>query len=174
MQTHTITTYSFDELPIETQEKIAESWRNNDDFPWGDEWVDSLNEFCEYFGLKINHWSGDAEAGKMAHSDISGARLYEMLINRYGMHDMKDCPFTGYFGDESLLEPMRDFIKKPNKNISFYELINECFDNWTKEHQKDIEYWESFDGIKEEILTHDYQFKADGDLLIGVYYEKLD
>jgi len=184
MQTQTVTTYSFDELPVETQEQIADSWRNDDYFFWGDDWRDSLHEFADYFDLELKGWSVDYCSGSyvkfdfkddccdqfwddpnsLARSDISGVRLYKKLINRYGAHDMKDCPFTGYCGDESLLKPIREFIKRPCKYTSFYQLIDECFDNWIKAYEADVEYWHSFDCIKEEILANDYQFTANGDL----------
>jgi len=178
MQKQTIITYSFDELPIETQQEIAESWRNDDWFPWSHDWRASLDRFAEYFGLQINDF-GKLEfkddnyykfhfgENNLATSEISGIRLYKMLLNRYFFFEVienKDCPFTGYCADESLLKPIRDFIKQPCKHTSFGDLVGECFDNWLKNCTADIEHWESFDGIKEEILANDYQFTADGDL----------
>jgi len=187
MQTQTIITYSFDELPIETQEQIADSWRDGDYFFWGDEWQDSLHKFANYFGLHVEDWRIDLwgqsyvkfyfydddydkfydDPNSLARSDISGVRLYKKLINRYDAHDMKDCPFTGYCGDESLLKPIRDFIKRPCKHTSFYELIDECFDNWIREYKADIEYWESFDCIRDEILANAYEFTDDGRIFKG-------
>jgi len=190
MQTQTVVTYSFDELPIETQEKIADSWRNDDYFSWGDEWQESLHRFADYFDLDLKKWSVDHcfgsyvkfefkedcsdqfwdDPNSLVRSDISGVRLYKMLLNRYFFFEVienKDCPFTGFCGDESLLEPIREFIKRPCKYTSFYELIDECFDNWIREFKADIEHWESFDCIKEEILANDYQFTYDGRIFKG-------
>jgi hypothetical protein len=184
MQTKTIITYSFDELDQEIQEKIAETWRANDSFFWADEWLDSLKGFAEYFGININDWiidlygrsyvyfdfNGDDELkftdfpSSLARSEISGFRLYKMLLNRYSADSMKDCCFTGYCGDEVLMKPIREFIKKPSKNIDFYYLIECCFDEWIKVFEKDIEHWESFDCIKEDILLNEYQFTESGNL----------
>ena len=186
MQTQTITTYSFDELPVETQEQIADSWRNDDYFFWGDEWRDSLHKFADCFGLHVKDWCIDLYGqsyvefefeddnyykfyfgeNNLATSEIGGVRLYKLIINNHFISKVikKDCPFTGFCGDESLLKPIRDFIKQPCKHTSFYELIDECFDNWIKDYKVDLEYWHSFDCIKEEILANDYQFTANGDL----------
>ena len=184
MQTKTIITYSFDELDQEIQEKIAETWRANDCFFWSDEWIDSLKGFAEYFGINLKDWSVDSYGpsyvnfdfkwddqqrykdsdDSLARSEISGFRLYKMLLNRYSADSMESCCFTGYCGDEALMKPIREFIKKPSKYFDFNYLIDCCFDEWIKAFKKDIEHWESFDCIKEEILLNEYQFTESGNL----------
>jgi len=174
MQTQKVITYSFDELPIETQEAIANSWRDNDYFIWGDDWAKSLEAFADYFGLHIKDWRVDLYSQsyvnfyfKCDEDATKGVRLFKMLLNRHFFAENmqnEDCPLTGFCGDENLLEPIRDFMKKPCRYTSFYELIEDCLDNWIKGYKADIEHWEGFDCIKEEILSNDYQFTDDGDL----------
>ena len=110
------------------------------------------------------------------HRGFKGSEFIEQVIEKLTKKGLRinyillenmqneDCPLTGFCGDENLLEPIRDFMKKPCRYTSFYELIEDCLDNWIKGYKADIEHWEGFDCIKEEILSNDYQFTDDGDL----------
>jgi hypothetical protein len=74
------------------------------------------------------------------------------------------CPFTGYCADESLLDPIRDFLKSPDKSLTFEELIKDCFYSFARSVADDIDYQNSDEAIEETIRANDYDFTGDGKL----------
>ena len=72
------------------------------------------------------------------------------------------CPFTGYCADESLLDPIRDFIKSPDKSTTFEELVKDCFHSFARSVADDIDYQNSDEVIEETIRANDYDFTSDG------------
>lgn len=74
------------------------------------------------------------------------------------------CPLTGYFMDESLLDPIRDFLKSPDKSLTFEDLVKDCFHSFARSVADDIEYQNSDEVIEETIRANDYNFTSDGKL----------
>lgn len=83
--------------------------------------------------------------------------------NSYNSAIFKDncCVLTGYCMDESILSPVYEFLKKPT-NISFKDLMEECFDSWVKGCEDDLDYYNSDEFIEEEMEANDYLFLEDG------------
>lgn len=185
MQTVEIKVFEFDELEENVRQRIVNHWRDDDSFFWSEDWINSLNAFADYFDIEIKNYSvGDYShnfvrfrfrdddwdynpdcANSHTRSDTQGVRLFKMLNNRYYVSDVlsKDCPFTGYCGDEDLLRPIREFMKKPDNRKTFYELIDDCFDEWLNGFQSDYEHWLSDDCIAEEIAANGYKFLENGE-----------
>jgi hypothetical protein len=72
-----------------------------------------------------------------------------------------NCPLTGYCGDHSLLDPIYEFMKKP-RNITFRELLEECFEKWIKYFNEDRDYQSSDEFLEEEAEANEYEFTQDG------------
>jgi hypothetical protein len=73
-----------------------------------------------------------------------------------------DCPFTGYHMDEALLQPLHDFMDKPDSR-TYAELLQDCVDNWVKDVVQDMEYSDSreaFDQVADEC-----EFYEDGEMV---------
>ena len=122
--------------------------------------------------------------------DLVGLRLRTWLINNYdhvlttrrGYGDYKkndlnqwryqhrshilkrdnDCPFTGMYMDESLLQPIRSFIAAPTTNETFSGLIQDCLNKWVEDYVSDLEYTYSHEGIAEMIEVNEYEFTEAG------------
>ena len=157
-KTETRTLYLFTELSEEAQEKVIErkrhySERGND---WADEWRDTLSSANEEFGFKCNWEIGGCsgptycdvtEIRENALEDMKGTRLWKFLDKRYGF---KECPWTGVYSDEVFLKPFREFMKRPRRELTWKELLQECCTEWARGWLQDIEYQFSDECIREE------------------------
>lgn len=186
MKTVEVKIYELNELKENVREKVINRWRDDDCFMWSDQWIDSLNAFADYFNIRIKDYSVCDYSRNFirfyfeydeddcfydcpkshARSDTQGVRLFKMLNNRYSISDLlaKDCPMTGYCGDEDLLRPIREFMQKPDKRKTFYELIDECLDEWLNGFQNDYEYWISENCILDEIEINEIKFLENGEV----------
>lgn len=72
------------------------------------------------------------------------------------------CPFTGYCGDEDCLQPIREYLKKPNLSTDLEDLLRDCIGEWEKGVRADCEYQESDEAIIESITANEYDFEEDG------------
>jgi hypothetical protein len=159
--------FSFSELSDEAKEKAIEHWRDIErDFAWAGEWQDSLDEFCKVFPIEWAEW--DIYHGisyKMICDDeiseLSDVRL-SIYLQNYDIGD--DCPFTGFCGDEDILEPMRDFLKKPDDR-DFESLLYECLQSWLSGMRKDYEYQLSDEYISETLEINEYDFNENGEMI---------
>ena len=171
MRQETINIYTFEELDDKAKQKAIDHFRNTCDYHWSSEWRDSLNEFEKTFPIKINDWSVGAHdyshirfSFTGEHEDMKGIRLFKYIANNYAHILSKDCPFTGYCGDESLLDPIRQFMKRPDKDLSFYDLMKDCLDHWVSEYQGDMESQLEDEYISDFIQANGYEFLENGDM----------
>ena len=72
-----------------------------------------------------------------------------------------NCPFTGYCMDNDLISPIFEFLDHPY-DTDIKSLLDLCLQSWLESYKKDLEFWYSEEGIKEEILGNDYEFTIDG------------
>jgi len=63
---------------------------------------------------------------------------------------MDACPLTGYWMDEEILRPIREFLKKPEEHIAFEYLLKDCLESWVWACQKDYEECTSFEYFLQE------------------------
>lgn len=72
------------------------------------------------------------------------------------------CPFTGYCMDNEIIAPLFAFMRKPDANTTFEDLLNDCFSAWIKACNNDIEFQNSDDQIIETIKSNEYEFDENG------------
>jgi hypothetical protein len=179
--------YKFDELAEATQSRIIERWREGDTFFWADEWQDSLKAFADRAPLTIRDWNVGYPRTYVdfaTHEDdnygdglatLSGVRAWKWLMNN-GWGDLVNpkptkknphpsCPFTGYCGDEDLLDAIRTALAYPSKIASLRDVFAECLYDWAKAFERDYDYWHSEECIREEIEANGYEFYDDGSMV---------
>ena len=192
--------YSFNELPENVQNRIVENWRNDDQYFWQDENYNSLKAFCNIFQIRIKDYDYGYRNYINAAIDIddeiltlSGLRLAKYIWNNYKKHLFKgkyysihangkyktrhsrimiesDCILTGYCIDHALIDPLLEFLNKPD-NRDFERLLNDCLDNFIIMCSRDYNYWLSRECIVEDIDCNDYTFLINGE--IATKYELL-
>lgn len=184
MKTHTIKTYTIDEHP---DPDLVYDWVRNNWHDLGDnvlqESLESLKGFAAYYDAKLDYSFGiNPDRGEHITikieddniADLSGVRLYKYLDNHYALCPNQytnkleatlsgSCPFTGVCYDETLLDAIRDFMKKPDDR-TFQDLLTECGDNLLDTIHKEGEHIYSDEGLKETLSANEYDFKEDGSI----------
>jgi hypothetical protein len=167
-----VTVYKLDELDVAMQQRVIEGWRAGDQFFWEDEWRDSLHAFAKLAPIKVRDWSvgygGTYVTFDMDDdiADLSGVRAYKWLVNN-GWAKLaagQDCPFTGYCGDENLLDAIRTAIGNPASISSLRDVFADALHGWAKGFEADLDYWHSEEAVREDIDANGYEFNANGTL----------
>lgn len=167
-----ITLYQFDELDQRTQDAIISRWRINDQFPWQEEWRESLDAFARLAPITIRDWSVGYRDTYVTFdmedeiADLSGNRAWKWLVNNgwQKIAQGQDCPFTGYCGDESLLDAIRTALEKPGSIVSLQSVFDDALQDWARGFEADMDYWHSEEAIREDIAANGYEFHANGSL----------
>ena len=173
-----VTVYKLDELDADVQQRVIERWREGDNFPWSEEWRDSLDAFAKLAPLTIRNWEiGYGSNGvtfDMATDDnygdgiaeLSGIRAWKWLVNNgwAKLSTGQDCPFTGYCGDENLQDAIRTAIANPSSISSLRDVFADALHGWAKAFEADLDYWGSEEAIREDIDANEYEFNANGTL----------
>ncbi len=160
-------------------------------YHWYDEWINSLKKFCDVTGINLINYNFQRGGitynyylNNIDLTDLKGLRLRAWLINNWlpkfekGKFIIKfiganlksyhskcqteiSCPLTGYCGDMSLIEPILEFINKPNDS-NLEDVINECMSRFQKEFCADMEYQDSDKYVSEHIEANEYEFLESG------------
>ncbi len=171
---HTITTYYIDEHPDQdaVYQFIRENWHGLGQH-YIDEAIESLEACSNYFNADLDYSIGifpdrgefiSLKLDNDAIANLSGNRLRTYLVNNYP--DINEsCLFTGVCYDEALLDPFRDFIKKPNDQ-TLQDLLNDAGHSLLKDIHSEGEYIYSDEGLKELCQINDYEFLETGELYL--------
>lgn len=195
MRTISITTYSFDELSNEAKEVAMryEANREYDDV-WQHERLSSYKQAKEYYerigenGISgeisgarlytwiINNLSSDwikpnfiakHEAGTFSNSHWQ--HKYHCVKKRrsriFVTNELENCHLTGVCYDMDFLQPIIDFVKKPDSNITNIDLA-ESMPDYETISQRDYEYYHEDAQVRERLQESDYEFLANGNLYL--------
>lgn len=75
-----------------------------------------------------------------------------------------NCPLTGYYIDNSLMRHIWEFMEKPD-NRNFYDLMNDCLNEWVSDCEKDYEYCTSMEYFIEECQANEWMFDEHGRMI---------
>lgn len=148
---------------------------------WLDVYTDHINdEILELKGFRLqkyiwNNYKNQLFKGKYyslwSKKDISYKYHKEgspVLKVRYSkVLKQSSCVLTGMCYDDDMLQPIYDFLEKrdfSNCTITFYHLLNDCFDELRKSIENEIDYRNTDDAIIEEIKANDYEFTENGNI----------
>ena len=169
--THKIHTYTIDSHP--DPESVYDWVRDN----WHDlgehsvyEAIDSLKAFASYYDADLDYSIGIvSDRGEFISLDISediselsGVRLWKYLQKNYPVDLSGNCPFTGIVWDETLLDGIREFMKKPDSR-DFSDLLSDCSDKLLSAIHSEGEYIYSDEGLKDLLEANQYEFTESGE-----------
>lgn len=178
MREETITIYKFSELSDEAKQVAIDSWREQGhEYVWGSEAIETMKKFAEEFNIYVEDWQiGSARHGSYIHfsvetvqmgeTEMLGIRVFKYLQNNYQdeIKSFEDASATGYCFDCDIIQPMLDFMKRPDRAITLHEIFEECFDAFIEAWVVDCEYQDSDEAISETIEINDYEFTKDGEV----------
>jgi len=74
------------------------------------------------------------------------------------------CVLTGVCYDDSILQPIYDFLNKPSDRIDFEDLIDDCIQSLCSAVQDEYEWRMSDEEVDESIRANEYDFTVDGQI----------
>ncbi len=117
--------------------------------------------------------------------DMTGIRLLKYIINNF-YDDITDpkpilkdgiakcrfskisrsrsCVLTGFYLDNVLLQPIYDFLAKPDENTTIYDLVKAGLDAWALACHEDVERCYSNENIRAHININTYEFFENGEM----------
>lgn len=75
------------------------------------------------------------------------------------------CPLTGYIADHYILDPIYDFLQKPDNVTTFKELIHYSLDSWIKRCNEDSEATSSMEFFEEEAEANEWEYDENGRII---------
>lgn len=167
MRQETVDIYKFNELSDDAKQNALDWYKGAGfEYHWVDEWQESLKDFSSYFGLKVSGWEISTYRGYSFSftspddlEDMAGVRLWKYLQANF--MPLTEHPFAGFFGDESFLSPIRNFMARPDKR-SFHDLMHDCLNAGFSDWFNDMEYQESDEYCTDHIMANEYEFTAEG------------
>lgn len=175
-----IAVYELDELEDNVRSRVIASWRDDQEFYWGDDWRATLDAFVERFGAiaTIKDWRIEPYARSWIsaeyadaceyydwYEELTGVRLWKWLQAALGVTHTQaigHCELTGVYCDDDIMEPLYRFIARPDRHASLESLLETCFRSWVCGYHADFEYWLSEDAVREEIIERGVVFFEDG------------
>lgn len=151
--------YQFEELEDEAKERAREWWRGVADYPFHDENIKSIKEFCAHFGVTLKDW---AIYGRGEHLTTNAENCH---FRGYTLADSKALSTRGYFPDSGLWLDgtmiqsfYEDFKKTGDALYSFQQALESALRAITE----DIDYQFSDEAVDEMLIINEYEFTETG------------
>jgi len=77
-------------------------------------------------------------------------------------NNLENCPLTGVCYDMDIMQPVIDFLKKPDTSTTFEDLTNEIESAISKTFERNEQWVNSDEYITEQIECNEYEFTKDG------------
>jgi hypothetical protein len=190
MRTKKVKIYKLHELSDEARQKAIDDFRYEEQYPWNDYNKGVIDAFIEmisiikvdkaYYGDRDHGVEWEFYYGTEHIGDLSGIRLLKYLwnnfsstlysgkyyskgkISRHSKVILEENILTGYYIGANILKPIFDFMNKPNESIDFSDLINDCFHEWVKACEANLDYYFSDENIANTIELNEIKFTKDG------------
>jgi len=163
MRTETMTLYKFDELPSEqAKDRARERGRQwvSEDPAWGTENLESINAFCEFFGVKLKDWEVEAYSPFHFSTDAENRHFRGRKLRDFDRDHMP----TGYCLDNNLWATFYDeFEKTGDAKTAFNEALHAGF----KALRDDLEHQLDDESIDEFLTINEYEFDEYGNFSNG-------
>lgn len=155
MRNQTIAIYTFYELSDDAKEVAREWYRSGADYPWIDDAMKSIYEFCDYFGICIKDYSICGCSYSYITTDATNAAFRCLKLKSIN----RDNNPTGYCLDCTLWYEFYDTFKLNGDSLGAF---NDAIDKAVSEIVRDIEWYQSDEAIDEMLTINEYEFTENG------------
>lgn len=186
-----INLYKLEELSREAQERAYNEFSKINEYIWNDENVSTLKEFERVFDVEVKDWEYDENRYRFRlvfpnddrRIELYGEKLSKLIMNCYWEHlfvgkvyynnkrrrrsrilKTSDCVLTGYIGDDFILKPIYEFLRKPDKYTNFKDLMNDCVDSFFSYCQNDLEYYNSYENFEDVSRSNGLEYLESGEI----------
>lgn len=166
----TITLYQIDELSAESKASALKELAENYEYPFDNENQETLDGFNELTGNDYESEIYELTGYRLAawihnnwYDDIFKPKIYYKNGKRRcsKITRVADCPLTGYYMDMETLNPIIDFLQKPDgRNLR--QLLNDCFKSFHKACEDDYDYCLSDESLTDYAMANEYYFNESG------------
>jgi len=159
MRTIEQTIYQFDELDESAKDTARDWWRNAMDYPFHDENIKSIKEFCDHFGVTLRDW---AIYGRGEHLTTNAENCH---FRGFTLAKAKELSDRGYFPDSGLwldgtmIDSFYENFKKTGDPLYAFKQALECA---LAAITADIDYQFSDEAIDEMLTINEYEFTENG------------
>lgn len=159
MRTIKTTVYQYEELSDSAKERAREWARQIPDlYGWSDDSRNSIQKFCEHFGVKLTSWN----VGPWSPIDYTtDAENHHFRGVKLSNIDRGSMP-TGYYIDCDLWSTFYDEFKRTGAAKSAF---NRALDAGFKSWRDDWESAYSDEQIDDFLTSNDYEFTEEGALV---------
>ena len=149
--------YKFDELNDKAKEKAREWYRENMDFAWADDSLESIKAFCSHFGAKLLEYSVNVYGHSSCVADAPASLFRGLKLKDVDRNAMP----TGYCLDCSLWFTFYDEFKRTGcASKAFETALDEGIRQWQKDMQSELED----EYVDENLIINEYEFTQHGKL----------
>jgi len=155
MRIENVTIYTFDELNDVAKDKAREWYRQGLEYPWFDESMKSIYEFCDYFGICIKDYSIGAFSHSYIETDVENSNFRGLKLKTVKRDNMP----TGYCLDCELWETFYDEFKRTGDALYAF---NNAIDVAVRSIVSDAEYQYTDESVDEMLTINEYEFTENG------------
>lgn len=91
---------------------------------------------------------------------IEGTYTYKHRYSNVILHN--SCVLTGYYMDDNILEPVYRFLKNPDKDTNFKDLMRKCLTSFQESIDSDYEHYYSLENFKDMSINNEWEYTANG------------
>jgi hypothetical protein len=73
-----------------------------------------------------------------------------------------NCPLTGYFIDNDIIQPIHEFMNNPRKDINYYDLMKKCLYAWISACNDDYNSYYSMETFIDEAEMNEWEYYENG------------
>jgi len=155
MQIIETTVFTFEELNERAKEKARDWWRGVEEFPWFDEYKDSITAFCDKFNVRILNYYLSADYRACIETDSMPSHFRGIKLKDIDRNEM----LTGFCADCDLMISFYDTFKQTGNAYHAFETALDCL---LVALRKDIESTYEDEYIDEMLIVNGYTFTEDG------------
>jgi hypothetical protein len=151
--------YQFEELEDEAKERAREWWRDVADYPFHDENIKSIKEFCAHFGVTLKDWSIGGR-GEYLKTDAEGSHFRGYtLAKAKQLNDKGYFPESGMWLDCTMIQSFYEDFKKTGDALYAFQ---QALETALHAINSDIEYQYSDEAVDEMLIINEYEFTETG------------
>lgn len=155
MQVVELQIYQFHELDDQAKDKARDWYRTDMDFHWSDESLESIQAFCDHFGIRLITWNVAPYCTPNYHADYFNSHFRGKKLSDF---DREHMP-TGYTLDCDLWMTFYDEFKRTGSaKTAFDKALWVGFIAW----RNDMEAQLANDYIDEHIQINEWTFTKEG------------
>jgi hypothetical protein len=155
MQVIETTVFTFEELEDRAKENARDWWRGVEEFPWFDEYKDSITAFCGKFGIQVKNYCLSADYRASIDTDSMPSHFRGIKLKDIDREEM----LTGFCADCALMYSFYDTFKQTG---NAYHAFETALDSLLVALRKDIESTYEDEYIDEMLIANEFTFTESG------------